>query len=58
MTKLVRQGLGLVAIGVVLFLLSIAGLEAGNLVRAAGFLFVIGGLIACAVGLFRGDRVS
>lgn len=54
MTKEVRQGLGLVCIGLICLVLSTASDgQAGVVVRAAALLFTLGGLALVAAGLLR-----
>ena len=54
MTKEIRQGLGLALVGLVLLLVGVlADGQPGVVIRMGGVLFLIGGLIAAAVGLFR-----
>lgn len=62
MTTRMRDGLGLLCVGLVCLLIGyLAGAEAGTvagLIRAAGFLLLIGGGAVIAVALFRGPGAS
>lgn len=54
MTKEVRQGLGLVCVGLICLLLSTAtDGQSAVVVRATALLFTLGGLALVAVGLLR-----